>query len=162
MILRSLISVNQLSVNGAVAGICGELALEISKCSKGTVKPVALDNLETMAMLPEVSTKDQTSPTDARVQGNLLREYEQKFTDLSEHSQLIKLCSNAGLANTVEKGQYFTTLDDTEPERLNGSCREYTLPRSDQSSQVKGWIRGNTKIGPVLDVMVCYHKALLS
>ena len=61
-------------------------------------------------MLPEVSTKDQTSPTDARVQGNLLREYEQKFTDLSEHSQLIKLCSNAGLANTVEKGQY---LHDT-------------------------------------------------
>ena len=30
-------------------------------------------------MLPEVSTTDQISPTDARVQGNLLREYEQKF-----------------------------------------------------------------------------------
>ena len=36
--------------------------------------------------------------------------------------------------------------------------REYTLLRSDQSSQVKGWIHGNTKIGPVLDVMVCYHQ----
>ena len=32
------------------------------------------------------------------------------------------------------------------------------MPRSDQSSQVKGWICGNTKIGPVLDVMVCYHQ----
>ena len=32
------------------------------------------------------------------------------------------------------------------------------LPRSDQSSQVKGWIRGNTKIGPVLEVMVCHHQ----
>ena len=36
--------------------------------------------------------------------------------------------------------------------------REYTLPGSDQSSQLKGWIRGNTKIGPVLDVIVCYHQ----
>ena len=23
---------------------------------------------------------------------------------------------------------------------------------------MRGWIRGNTKIGPVLDVKVCYHK----
>ena len=111
-----------------------------------------------MVMPPEVSTTDQASPTDARVQGNFLREYEQKFADLPEHFQLTTLCSNAGLAKTVEKGQYFTTLDDTELDRLKGSCREYTLPRSDQSSQVNGWIRGNTKIGPVLDVMVCHHQ----
>ena len=124
----------------------------------GYGEPVALDNLETMVMPPEVSTTDQTSPTDARVQGFLLREKEQKFTDLPERLQLTKLCSNAGLAKTVDKGQYLTTLVDTELDRLKRSCREYTLPRSDQSSQVKGWIRGNTKIGPVLDVMVCYHQ----
>ena len=71
---------------------------------------------------------------------------------------MTKLCSNAGLAKTVDKGQYVTTLDDTELDRLKGSCQEYTLPRSDQLSQVKGWIRGNTKIGPVLDVIVCHHQ----
>ena len=89
-----------------------------------------------------------------------MQEYrdDQKFANLPEHLQLTKLCSNAGLAKTVEKGQYFTTLDDTELDRLKGSCREYTLPRSDQSSHVKGWIRGNTKIGPVLDVIVCDHQ----
>ena len=157
VILRTVISVNQLSVYGAVADMCEELAWEISKCSKGTEKPVALDNLETMVMPPELSTTDQISPTDGRVQ-NLLREYEQKFANLPEHLQLIKICSSAGLAKTVEKGQYFTTLDDTELDRLKGSCREYTLPRSDQSSQVKGWIRGNTEIIPVLYVMVCYHQ----
>ena len=32
------------------------------------------------------------------------------------------------------------------------ACREYTLPRSDESSQPKGWIQGNTKIGPVLEI----------
>ena len=72
----------------------------------------------------------------------------------SSSFQLTKLCSNTGLANTVEEEQYFTTLDDTELDKLKGSCREYTLLRSDKSSQVKGLIRGNTKIGPVLDVAV--------
>ena len=32
------------------------------------------------------------------------------------------------------------------------ACREYTLPTNDVSSQPKGWIQGNTKIGPVLEV----------
>ena len=34
-------------------------------------------------------------------------------------------------------------------------CREYTLPK-DGSSQPKGWIQGNTKIGPVLEVATSY------
>ena len=42
VILRTVISVNQLSVYGAVAEMCEELAWEISKCSNGTGKPVAL------------------------------------------------------------------------------------------------------------------------
>ena len=48
VVLRAIISVNQLSAQGAVADMCEELAWEHSKCSKGTGKPVALDNLETM------------------------------------------------------------------------------------------------------------------
>ena len=32
------------------------------------------------------------------------------------------------------------------------ACLEYTLPREDGSSQPRGWIQGNTKIGPVLEV----------
>ena len=32
------------------------------------------------------------------------------------------------------------------------ACREYILPRNDGSSHPKGWIQGNTKIGPVLEV----------
>ena len=71
MILLAVISVNQLSVHGAAAELCEELAWEISTCLKGTGKPEAFDNLETMVMSPEVSTTDHISPTDARVQGNL-------------------------------------------------------------------------------------------
>ena len=32
------------------------------------------------------------------------------------------------------------------------ACREYTVPRDEELSEPKGWIRGNTKIGPVLEV----------
>ena len=32
------------------------------------------------------------------------------------------------------------------------ACREYTLPRDEDTSEPKGWIRGNTNIGPVLEV----------
>ena len=34
----------------------------------------------------------------------------------------------------------------------SAACREYTFPRDEKSSDPKGWIRGNTKFGPVLEV----------
>ena len=36
------------------------------------------------------------------------------------------------------------------------TCREYTLPRDEKSTDPKGWSRGNTKIGPVLEVTTSY------
>ena len=35
------------------------------------------------------------------------------------------------------------------------SCHEYTLPRDEDLSKPEGWIKGNTKIGPVLEVATC-------
>ena len=58
---------------------------------------------------------------------------------------------DAGFPSVVEIGQYFMTKDNGE-QFYAKACREYTLPRSDGSSQPKGWIQGNTKIGPVLEV----------
>ena len=36
------------------------------------------------------------------------------------------------------------------------ACREYTLRRDEDTSEPKGWIGGNTKIGPVLEVTTSY------
>ena len=47
--------------------------------------------------------------------------------------------------------KYFITKDHMENNSMQKACREYTLPRDDGSSQPKGWIQGNTKIGPVLE-----------
>ena len=49
------------------------------------------------------------------------------------------------------------TKDTEEVSQFTDSvaCREYTLPRDEDSFEPKGWIRGNTKIGPVLEVTTC-------
>ena len=36
--------------------------------------------------------------------------------------------------------------------------REYTLPRDEKSTNPKGWVRGNTQIGPVLEVTTSYFQ----
>ena len=51
---------------------------------------------------------------------------------------------DVGFIHVVEIGQYFMTKD-TEEQFFSRACREYTLPRSDESSQPKGWIHGKHK-----------------
>ena len=37
------------------------------------------------------------------------------------------------------------------------ACREYTLPRDDPASLPKGWIQGNMRIGPVIEVTTSFQ-----
>ena len=62
---------------------------------------------------------------------------------------------DARFIHVVEIGQYFMT-NDTGEQFFARACREHTLPRSDGSSQPKGWIQGNTRIGPVLEITTSY------
>ena len=58
-----------------------------------------------------------------------------------------------GFVRFVEVGQYFMTKDTGDFRQFRSViCREYTLPRNDPASQPKGWIQGNMRIGPVLEV----------
>ena len=54
----------------------------------------------------------------------------------------------------IEIGQYFMTKDVEAFSRFDDpvACREYTSPRDDEPSKPRGWIRGSTKIGPVLEL----------
>ena len=113
-------------------------------------KPEAHDHLETMEIPTETSTADPC--TNEQRQGNLLQDYECKFEQLSDDQKL-----NAGL-KIVERGEYFITLD---AEGLSGTvhlCRECTLPLNHPRAQARGWIRRNTKIGPVLNILDCHHE----
>ena len=73
------------------------------------------------------------------------------FPRPNTENKVSKFCMDAGFLLVVEIGQYFMTKD-TEEQFCARASREYTLPRNDESSQPKGWIQGNTKIGPVLEI----------
>ena len=63
---------------------------------------------------------------------------------------------DAGFVHVL-MGQYFMTKDTGDFTQFHTvACREYTLPRDDGSSQPRGWIQGNTRIGPVLEVTTSY------
>ena len=87
----------------------------------------------------------------------LLQRYGERIEKLSQKDNLSKFCTDAGFLNVVEIGQYFMTKDTAEFSQFTiaVACREYTLPRDEDTSEPKGWIRVNTKIGPVLEVATC-------
>ena len=86
-----------------------------------------------------------------------LQQYGERIEKLSQQDKLSKICMDAGFLNVVEIGQYFMTKDTQEFSQFTDAvaCREYTLPRDEEASEPKGWIRGNIKIGPVLEVATC-------
>ena len=127
LILRTVISVNHLSVYGAELDLCEELARD----SEGTGKPGATGNLESTVIPTEFPTADPIAQTNAQVRGNLLREYEQTSAELHEPQELTKLCSDASVLKNIGKVQFFITFDEEGPGDMKGSCREYTLPRSE-------------------------------
>ena len=91
---------------------------QVSKDTMASVKPEAHDPLESMGIPTEPTSADPR--TDEQRRGNLLQENEQQFEQLSDDQKLSKLCSNPGL-KTVERGQYFITLDAEGP-RENIRC----------------------------------------
>ena len=96
--------------------------------------------------------------TEILAQENLMQKYKERVERLPQPDRLLKICTDAGFLKTVEVGQYFMTkhtdefLQFAEPV----TCREYTLPRDDKSTDPKGWIQGKTRMGPVLEVTTGY------
>ena len=104
-------------------------------------------------VLSEIKTEVPLDNDDPAYQHFLLQRYEERIERLSQQDKVSKFCMDAGFLSVVEIGQYFMTKDTGE-QFYAMACREYTLPRNDGSSQPKGWIRGNTKIGPVMEVTI--------
>ena len=101
--------------------------------------------------------KTPTPSTDDPAQEDLLQKYQERAERLSQQNRVKKFCIDAGFLTTVEVGQYIMTKDTEEFSQFAEpmTCREYTLPKDEKSTDPKGWIRGNIKIGPVLEVTTC-------
>ena len=152
-VFRSITSVNQLSLHDAVAEMCEEF----ESIHDRTWKPV-VGGQSSSSFVPSVMKTNIHLNDDPARKEFLLQRYRERTQKLSQQDRLGKFCTDAGFMTTVEVGQYFMTKDTEEFSQFTDSvaCREYTLPRDEKSSDPKGWIRGNTKIGPVLEVTTSY------
>ena len=149
-IFRINVSANQLSLYGAVAEMCEEY--ETLHDRSGRLDVVMGQSIVLSAIKTEVSLESD----DPAYQNFLFQPYEERIEKLSQHDKLSKFCMDTGFLSVVENGQYFMTKDTGDLTQFNTvACREYTLPREDSTSQPKGWIQGNTKIGPVLEIATC-------
>ena len=88
----------------------------------------------------------------------LWQQYIERIESLSPESKVSRFCNEAGFMRVVKVGQYFVTKDTGDFRQFHSvACREYTLPRDDPASDAKGWIQGNMRIGPVLEVTTSFQ-----
>ena len=152
-VLRTIISVNQLMIYGAVSDLWRILQLSNRKtcCSRAIWSTFRASRF----IGNDTCTFDWDSCTRKS-----FAEAQRTSGKASTTRSIDKFCTDAGFLTTVDVGQYFMTKDteqfsqSTEPV----ACRGYTLPSDENSTAPKGWIRGNTKIGPVLVVTTSYYK----
>ena len=146
-IYRIILSVNQLSVYGAVAAVCEEFESH----QDGSGEPEIL--MGQSIILGEIKAEVPLQNENSLNHQILWQQYVERIESLSPESKVSRFCMEAGFMRVVEVGQYFVTKDTGDFRQFrSGACREYTLPRDDPASQAKGWIQGNMRIGPVLEV----------
>ena len=152
-VFRTIISVNQLSIHGAVS----ELSEEYSTCQTRTVRPVLAGQSDPLFEPAKLLITTPTSWIEIPAQENLLQKNKERVERLSQQDRVIKICTDAGFLKTVEVGQFLMTKHTDEFSQFTEPVtrREYTLPREENSTDPKGWIRGNTKLGP-LEVTTSY------
>ena len=149
-VFRTITSVNQLSLFGAVAEMCEEYESYHDRTMNTVV-----GGQSSSSFVPSVIKTNV--PLNNAHKDHLLQRYGERIEKLSQQDRLSKFFMDAGFLNVVEIGQYFMTKDIAEFSQFTDAvaCREYTLPRDEDISEAKGWIRGNTKIGSVLEVTTC-------
>ena len=154
LFFAQLFSANQLSMYGAVS----ELRDECRICKTRTERLALAEQSDPLFEPASLLMKTPTPLTDHPAQEDLLHKYQERVERLSQQNGVIKICTDAGFLTTVDVGQYFITEDTEEVSQFTDSvaCREYTLPGDEKSTDPKGWIRGNTKIGPVLEGTTSY------
>ena len=142
LLLRIIVSVNQLTINRAMVDWCQELAQRAEARSP--------QSKET----PDNVTSSIGKCIESR--RNLVRQHKEKFENLPEELHLTKLATTLGFMRHVSQRQLFMTIliVHLQGYGTTSSRREFTYPRNDDRSQPKGFIRGTIKIGPVLEVMV--------
>ena len=150
-IYRMILSVNQLSVYGAVAAVCEEI--ESHQDRSGELEILMGQSIVLGEVKAEASLQNENAMNDQI----MWQQYIQQVESLSLENQESKFFLEAGFMRVVEVGQYFVTKDSGSLRHFRSvACREYTLPRDDPASQ-EGGIRGRMRIGLVLEVTTSFQ-----
>ena len=141
-IFRRIVSANQLSLYEAVSKMCEEY----ESLHERTARPVVMEQSSSSLVLSVIKTEVPLDCDYPVNQDFKLKQYGERIEKL-----------DAGFLSVVENGQYFRTKNIADLSQFHAvACRECTLPKEEEASQPKGWIQGNTKIGPVLKVATSY------
>ena len=151
-VFRIIISANQLSIYGAVAAICEEF----ENHEDGSGEPEIL--MGQSIVLGEIKAEVPLQNENSVNHQILWQQYIERIESLSPENKVSRFCKEARFMRIVEVGQYLVTKDTGHSRQFRSvACREYTLPRDDPALQAKGWIQGNMRIGPVLEVTTSFQ-----
>ena len=158
-VFRTIISVNQLSIYGAVSDLCEEC----KSCHDRTGRLVVAGQSDPLFVSSVMKTHIPLTNHPAQLQEDLLQRYMERNEKLSQQDRVRKFCTDAGFLTAVEVGQYFMTKDTEEFSQFTDSvaCREYTLPRDEKSSDPKGWIRGTRRLAPCWKSQLAAYKVTM-
>ena len=149
---RIIISVNQLSIYGAVAAVCEEFEDHQDRTGEPEIfmgQSIVLGEIKA-----EVPLQNE-NPLNRHI---LWQQYTERIESLSPENRFSKFCKDTEFVRIVEVGQHFVTKPTGDFRQFRSvACREYTLPRDVPASQPKGWIRGNMRIGPVLEITTSFQ-----
>ena len=107
-IYRIILSVNQLSIYGAVAAICHEYEGH----PDSTGEPVILEGQS--IVLGEIKAEAPARNEELEDAKIILQEHFQQVNSLSPENRLSKFCKEAVFMSVVEVGQYFVTRNASE------------------------------------------------
>ena len=135
-VFRTTISVNQLSLYGAVAEMCEEYEIFHDRMGQPVV-----GGQSSSSFVPSVIKTEAPLDCDDRARKDLLlQQHGERIEKLSQQDKLSKFCMDAGFLNVVEIGQYFMTKDTAEFSQFTDAvaCRENILVRDEGASEPKG------------------------
>ena len=107
LFFRTIISVNQVSIYGAVSDLCEEY----KTCQARTARPVVVGQSDPLFEPASLLMKTPAPSTDDLAQEDLLQKYQERMERLLQQNRVIKICTDAGFLTTVDVGQYFMTKD---------------------------------------------------
>ena len=147
-----IISANQLSIYGAVANICAQF--EAHQDGSGELDVLMGQSIVLKEIKAEIPLQNENSSNHQI----LWQQYMERIESLSPESKVTKFWMEAGFIRVVEVRQNFMTKGTGDFRKFRSvACREYTLHRDDPASQPRGWIQGNMRLGPVLEVTTSFQ-----